>query len=229
MKERKLGLIGRKLGMTQIFDTEGKAIGVTILEMGPNLVMNKRTKATNKNGRTDGYTALQVGFGAKAERLLSSPEKGVLKALGGNDKARRYVRELRVSEETLSKFEVGAEITIKDLDLKAGDLIDAMGITKGKGFQGVVRRYKFAGFNSSHGTHEYFRHGGSIGCRKWPGRVIKGRRMPGHMGDDRVTTQNVRIAEIREDLNVIMVHGSVPGGKNAVIMLRPAIKKNPIA
>ena len=229
MKERKLGLIGRKLGMTQMFDSEGKAIGVTVLEMGPNLVMNKRTKATNKNGRTDGYTALQLGFGPKAERLLSSSEKGVVKALGGNDKARKFVREMRVSEETLAKFEVGAEITLKDVELKAGDLVDLMGQTKGKGFQGVVRRYKFAGFNSSHGTHEYFRHGGSIGCRKWPGRVIKGRRMPGHMGDDRRTTQNVRIAEIREDLNVVLIHGSVPGAKGSLVSIRPAIKKNPIA
>ncbi|MBC7793022.1 MAG: 50S ribosomal protein L3 [Clostridia bacterium] len=215
--------------MTQIFDVDGRAIGVTILEMGPNLVMNKRTKATNKNGKTDGYTALQIGFGLKAERLLSSPEKGVLALIGGHEKARRYVREMRVSEETVSKFELGAEITLKDVEWKAGDLIDCVGQTKGKGFQGVVRRYKFAGFNSSHGTHEYFRHGGSIGCRKWPGRVIKGRRMPGHMGDDRVTTQNVRIAAIREDLNVVLVHGSVPGAKNGLVMVRLAVKKHPHA
>ncbi len=229
MKERKLGLIGRKLGMTQVFDSEGTAIGVTVIELGPNLVMNKRTKATNKNGRTDGYTALQVGFGAKPERLLSSPEKGVVKALGGNDKARRFVKEMRVSEETLSKFEVGAEISLKDVEWKTGDLVDVAGRTKGKGFQGVVRRYKFAGFNSSHGTHEYFRHGGSIGCRKWPGRVIKGRRMPGHMGDDNITTQNVRIAEVRPEQNVVLLHGSVPGGKGALVMIRPAIKFNPVA
>jgi large subunit ribosomal protein L3 len=227
MRERKLGLIGKKLGMTQVFDAEGVAIGVTVIELGPNLVMNKRTKATNKNGRTDGYTALQLGFGQKPERLLRSPEKGVVKALGGNEKARRFVRELRVSEETLAKFELGAEITLKDVEWKTGDLVDIAGRTKGKGFQGVVRRYKFAGFNSSHGTHEYFRHGGSIGCRKWPGRVIKGRRMPGHMGDDNITTQNIRIAEVRAEQNLLLVHGSVPGAKGSLVMVRPAIKFNP--
>jgi large subunit ribosomal protein L3 len=229
VKERKLGLIGRKLGMTQVFDSEGTAIGVTVIELGPNLVMNKRSKTTNKNGRMDGYTALQLGFAQKPERLLNSPEKGVVKALGGNEKARRFIKELRVSEATLSKFEVGAEISLKDVEWKVGDLVDVAGRTKGKGFQGVVRRYKFKGFNASHGTHEYFRHGGSIGCRKWPGRVIKGRRMPGHMGDDNITTQNIRIAEVRPEQNVILVHGSVAGGKNAVVVVRPAIKFNPEA
>ncbi|MEZ0310219.1 MAG: 50S ribosomal protein L3 [Myxococcota bacterium] len=228
MKERQLGLIGRKLGMTQVFDKDGTAIGVTVIELGPNLVMNKRTKATNKNGRTDGYTALQLGFGNKPERLLSSPEKGVVKALGGNEKARRVVRELRVSDATLAKFEVGAEISLKDVEWKIGDLVDVAGRTKGKGFQGVVRRYKFKGFNASHGTHEYFRHGGSIGCRKWPGRVIKGRRMPGHMGDDNVTAQNVRIAEVRPEQNVVLLHGSVPGAKGSVVVIRPAVKFNPL-
>ncbi len=228
MRERKLGLIGKKLGMTQVFTAEGVAIGVTVIELGPNLVMNKRTKATNKNGRTDGYTALQLGFAQKPERLLNSPEKGTVAKLGGNEKARRFIRELRVSEETLSKFEVGAEIGLKDVEWKTGDLVDVAGRTKGKGFQGVVRRYKFKGFNASHGTHEYFRHGGSIGCRKWPGRVIKGRRMPGHMGDDNITMQNVRIAEVRGEQNLLLVHGSVPGGKNGLVTIRPAIKRNPL-
>lgn len=228
MKERKLGLLGKKLGMTQIFDDEGRMLGVTVLEMGPCLVMNKRSKAANKNGRTDGYTALQLGFDPKPTRKVNKPEEGALKAVGGKENARRFVRELRVSDATLAKFEVGGQVTLKDTELTDGSLVDVIGQTKGKGFQGVFRRYGFKGFNASHGTHEYFRHGGSIGCRKWPGRVMKGRRMPGHMGDERVTTQNVRIAKVRADENLLLVHGSVPGAKGSYVMVRPAIKKHPL-
>ncbi|MEK7704688.1 MAG: 50S ribosomal protein L3 [Myxococcota bacterium] len=227
MKERKLGILGKKVGMTQVFEN-GEAFGVTALELGPCVVLGKRTKANNAHGRTDGYTALQLGFDTKPERKVNKPQAGQLKAVGGNDHARRFVTELRVSEATLAKFEVGAQITLKDLGLKAGDLIDVMGTTKGKGFQGVLRRHNFSGFPATHGTHEYFRHGGSIGNRKWPGRVFKGRRMPGHMGDLRVTTQNVRVVAVREDDNVLLVHGSVPGAKNGYVTVRPAIKSNPI-
>jgi large subunit ribosomal protein L3 len=228
MRERKLGLLGKKIGMTQVFDDEGRALGVTVIEMGPCLVMNKRTKAANKKGRTDGYTALQLGFDKKRERSTNKPEQGIAKALGGPDKARRFVREMRTNEENVAKFEVGAEIGLKDMGWTKGQLVDVAGRTKGKGFQGVFRRYGFKGFNASHGTHEYFRHGGSIGCRKWPGRVIKGRRMPGHMGDDNVTTQNVQIAAVRENDNLLLLLGSVPGAKGSYVTVRPAIKKNPL-
>ena len=221
MKERKLGLIGRKLGMLSIFNDKNESIPVTVLELGPCVVLAKRTLAR------DGYNALQLGFGEKSTEKVNKPEAGQLRALpGGLEKAREHVVELRVSEKTLGKFELGTDISLKDLGLKVGDLIDVTGTSKGKGFQGVVRRYSFKGFNSSHGTHEYFRHGGSIGCRKWPGRVFKGRKMPGHMGDLRVTTQNLTIAQVREDDNVLLVHGAVPGHKNGNITVRPAIKFN---
>lgn len=224
MKERKLGLLGKKIGMTRIFGDDGESLGVTVVEVGPCIVLAKRTISKN------GYNALQVGFGACRTDKVNKPEMGHLKAAGGLEKAaRRFVSELRVSEETLAKFEIGQEITLKDMGVKVGDLIDVAGISKGRGFQGVVRRYHFAGFNATHGTHEYFRHGGSIGCRKWPGRVFKGRRMPGHMGDRRVTVQNIRVAQVRESDNLLLVHGSVPGAKNTFMTVRPAIKRNPLA
>lgn len=223
MKERKLGLLGKKLGMTRIFDTAGNSVGVTVLALGPCLVVGKRTQDK------DGYTALVLGFDDKPERKVNKAEAGVMKAAGGVEKAKRYIRELRVSNETLAKFEVGQLVTLGDLDLKAGDMVDVAGQSKGKGFQGVMKRYHFKGFRATHGTHEYFRHGGSIGCRKWPGRVFKGRKMPGHMGDRAVTTQNIRIAQVRTDENVLVLHGSVPGAKNGYLVVRAAIKYHPEA
>ncbi|HET6346202.1 MAG TPA: 50S ribosomal protein L3 [Myxococcota bacterium] len=223
MKERKLGILGKKLGMTLVFDEAGQSLGVTVLELGPCVVLGKRSE------ERDGYNALQLGFDQKRADKVNKPEEGALKAAGGKEKARRHVMELRVSAANLGKFEVGAEVSLKDLGLKAGDLVDVMGTSKGKGFQGVMKRHHFGGFRATHGTHEYFRHGGSIGCRKWPGRVFKGRKMPGHMGDRRVTTQNIRVAQVREEENVLLLHGSVPGAKNGYILVRPAIKRNPLA
>lgn len=228
MKERKLGILGKKLGMTRVFVEGGRALGVTVLELGPCPVLYKRSPEKRDTGKTDGYRALQLGFDPKLERKVNKAEAGHLRNIGGPSKAQRYVRELRVSQETLDKFEVGGEVTLKDLGFKAGDRIDVTGKSKGKGFQGVMRRYNFAGYSATHGTHEYFRHGGSIGCRKWPGRVFKGRKMPGHQGDRRVTTQNIRVVEVREEENVLLVKGSVPGSKNGYLLVRPAIKTNPL-
>ena len=223
MKERKLGILGKKIGMTMVFAEDGQSLGVTVLEVGPCLVIGKRTK------ERDGYVALQLGFHDKRADKVNKPEEGHLKAAGGKEKAKRFVHELRVSEATLAKFEIGQDVLLKDLALKVGDLVDVQGTTIGKGFAGVMKRHHFGGFRATHGTHEYFRHGGSIGCRKWPGRVFKGRKMPGHMGDRTRTTQNIRIAQVREEENVILLHGSVPGAKNGYITLRAAIKKNPVA
>jgi len=230
MKERKLGILGRKVGMTRVFKDDGTSLGVTVLEVGPCMVISKRTAEQNGDGKTDGYTALQLGFDQKPEKKINKPEAGHLKAAGGNEKARRHVRELRVTAEVAAKFEVGQEVTLADLELQVGDLIDVTGKSKGKGFQGVMKRYNFSGAATmTHGTHEFFRHGGSIGCRKWPGRVFKGRKMPGQMGNERVTTQNIEIVDVRPEENVLLVNGSVPGAKNGYLMVRPAIKKNPYA
>ena len=228
MKERKLGLLGKKIGMTRMFNDKGQAMGVTILELGPCTILRKRSTAQHAKNKTDGYTALQVGFAAKKQKKLNKADTGTFKTLGV-EKAREFVRELRTNPETAAKYEAGADLTLKDLGLKIGDLIDVTGQSKGKGFQGVFRRYGFKGHNATHGTHEYFRHPGSIGCRKWPGRVFKGRRLPGHMGDRKVTTQNIQVVGIREEENLIFVEGSIPGSKNSYILVRPAIKSNPTA
>lgn len=218
MKERKLGLIGRKVGMTQVFTDKGACTGVTVLELGPCRVVAKRTQ------ERDGYWALALGFGERKAKKVNRPLAGTLKAAGGTESARRHVVELRVTAETAAKFEVGQDVTLADVGLEAGHKVDVTGTSKGKGFQGVMKRHNFGGFRATHGTHEYFRHGGSIGCRKWPGRVYKGRKMPGHMGDVRTTTQNVRIVQVRGDNNVLLLEGSVPGCKGALVMVRPAIK-----
>ena len=204
--------------MTQVFGEDGVCTGVTVLELGPCKVVAKRT--VDK----DGYNALALGFGALKANKVSKPLAGTLKAAGGVDSARRHVVELRVTSETAAKFEVGQDVALADLGLEAGQKVDVTGTSKGKGFQGVMKRHNFGGFRATHGTHEYFRHGGSIGCRKWPGRVYKGRKMPGQMGDRRVTTQNVRIVQVRTDDNVLLLEGSVPGTKEGLIMVRPAIK-----
>ena len=227
MKERKLGILGRKVGMTRVYNEAGSALGVTVIELGPCVVLQKRTTGETAKGRTDGYTALQIGFDPKPERKVNEPEKGHVKAAGGVEKARRFVREVRVSEATAGKFEVGSDITLGDLDLSTGDKVDVTGRSIGKGFQGVVRRYGFRGFHATH-DHEFLRHGGSIGCRKSPGRVFKGRKMPGHMGNRRVTTQNLKVVQVREEENLLLVHGSVPGAKNGYVLVRAAIKKNPL-
>lgn len=218
MKERKLGLIGRKVGMTQVFSENNVCTGVTVLELGPCKIVAKRTV------ERDGYNALALGFGERKAKKVNKPLEGTLQAAGGIEAARRHVVELRVTQETAAKFAVGQDVTLADVGLSAGDKVDVTGTSKGKGFQGVMKRHNFGGFRATHGTHEYFRHGGSIGCRKWPGRVYKGRKMPGHMGDVRVTTQNVRIVQVRGDDNVLLLEGAVPGCKGALVTVRPAIK-----
>jgi large subunit ribosomal protein L3 len=221
---KKLGLLGKKVGMTRVFGADGQAFGVTVVELGPCTVLGKRTKAKTEKGRVDGYTALRLGFDQKPERKVNKAEEGTLQKIGGKAKARRFVRELRVDEETLAKFEVGNDISLKDLDWKVGEKVDVTGISKGKGFQGVFKRFHHSGHNASHGTHEYFRHPGSIGNRKWPGRVMKGRGMPGQMGDDVVTTQNIPLVEVRTDDNLVFLWGAVPGPKDGYVLIRPAVK-----
>src|ERR1051326_1560438 len=166
-----LGLIGKKLGMTQVFAKGGELVPVTVIQAGPCTVVQKRTV-----GR-DGYSALQLGFDeAKAQRLTKAAREHRKKA----GKMPRVLREFRDAGDAL---EVGAEIKIGDI-FKEGDLVDVTGMSKGHGYQGVIKRHRFSGFPATHGTHEYFRHGGSIGNRTHPGRVFKNKRMAGHMGDD---------------------------------------------
>jgi large subunit ribosomal protein L3 len=211
-----LGLIGRKLGMTQFFDEDGTINRVTAVEAGPCVVVSKRTP------ERDGYTALQIGFEDIPDRLVTMPVRGQYTKAGSEPK--RIMREIRVSDEVAAQYKVGDQLTV-DQVFKVGDRVDVVGTSKGRGFSGVVRRYHFAGSVSTHGSHEYFRHGGSIGQNMTPGRVFKGVKMPGQHGNKRITTQNMRIVGVDVDANVILIRGSVPGAKKSFVMVRGAVKK----
>jgi large subunit ribosomal protein L3 len=208
------GLIGRKIGMMQFYNAEGNLIPVTVVETGPCVVVQKKQTAN------DGYDALQVGFGSKKAQRVNKAGQGHMAKAGKG--AFEVLKEFRVADVT--QYEVGQEIKAGDL-FKVGDRIDVSGISKGHGFSGVIKRWAFAGFPGSHGTHEYFRHGGSIGNRSYPGRVRKGKKMAGHWGNERVSTQNLEVVEIRAEENLLLVHGAVPGAKRGVVILRPAVKK----
>jgi large subunit ribosomal protein L3 len=208
-KSAKLGLIGKKLGMTQVF-VGGALVPVTVIQAGPCTVVQKRTP------EHDGYSGVQLGFGEiKAQRLTRAGRehrKNAGKMVG-------VLREFRGGGE----LEVGTQLSVADL-FQEGDLVDVTGITKGRGYQGVIKRHHFSGFPATHGTHEYFRHGGSIGNRTHPGRVFKNKRMAGQMGAERVTAQNLAIVGIRADDNVLLVRGAVPGGRTGILFIRPAVK-----
>ena len=208
------GLLGRKVGMTQFYNAEGNLIPVTVVETGPCIVVQKKQAAT------DGYDALQMGFGSKKTQRVNKAEQGHMAKAGKG--AFEVLKEFRV--ENVAQYEVGQEIKAGDL-FKVGDRIDVSGISKGLGFAGVIKRWSFAGFPGSHGTHEYFRHGGSIGNRSYPGRVRKGKKMAGHWGNEKVSTQNLEVVEIRAEENLLLIRGAVPGAKRGVVILRPAIKR----
>jgi large subunit ribosomal protein L3 len=215
-KERKLGLLGKKLGMTQIFDAgEGKRYGVTVVELGPCVVLAK------KDAQKDGYSALQLAFGDVKEKHATKAAIGHAKK--GNTGPKRWVREFRVSAEIAGKYEVGNTVSAADL-FKEGEFVDITAKTKGRGYQGVVRRWGMHGFPATHGTHEFFRHGGSIGNREFPGRVFKNRKMAGQYGNEKMTVQNVKIIRVVADKNLVLVHGAVPGGTEQLVVLRPAVK-----
>ena len=212
----KMGLLGRKLGMTQVFHEDGTALGCTVLALGPCVVTGQRTPDKN------GYAAVQLGFEAIAPRLARRSESGYSKK-AGMDQVPRVLREVRLDAGEVGKFEVGKVLRAADV-FKAGDVVDAVGVTKGKGYQGVIKRHKMAGFRATHGTHEFFRHGGSIGCRLTPGRVHKGKRMTGHMGDRNYTASDLVIVKVLDEQGVVVVKGAVPGPRNGLVLLKGSTK-----
>lgn len=209
-----LGLIGKKLGMTQRFVEGGNLVPVTVIETGPCTVVQVRTVDR------DGYDALQVGFGSRREKNLPKATRNHMAKAGRSNFGKLLEFRLREAGE----WQVGQEIKLADL-FKVGDQIDVTGTSKGKGFQGVMKRHNFAGHRATHGTHESFRGPGSVGCRSYPGRIFKGKRMDGHMGQDTTTTQNLRIVEVRADDNLLMVKGAIPGAKGCQVVVRPAVKR----
>ncbi len=207
------GLIGTKLGMTQLFDEEGQVVPVTAVKAGPCTVVQLRSRDR------DGYEAVQVGFGSRRENTVSKAFRGHCKAAG--DVTFRMLAEFRTTN--ASEFSVGQEIKITDI-FRAGDVVDVTGTTKGRGFAGVMKRHGFGGQSATHGTHESFRGAGSVGACAYPGRVFKGKKMPGHMGVRRRTTQNLVVVKVDENESVLFVRGAVPGGKNGEILVKKAVK-----
>ena len=202
-----MGLLGKKVGMSRMYSEGGEVIPVTVIETGPCVVLQKKT--VDK----EGYSAIQVGFGPKKESRLNKPMAGHLKsaAKGGF----YHIREFRVKD--TAQYEVGQEIMASDL-FKAGDLVDIQSTTKGRGFQGVVRRYGFKGGRATHGSM-FHRAPGSIGCSAWPSRVIKGKKMPGHMGTNMVTKKNCMVIDVRPEQNVMVIKGGVPGAKQGLVQI----------
>jgi large subunit ribosomal protein L3 len=209
----KIGLLGKKIGMTQVFADDGEAVPVTVIQTGPCHVIGTRTQ------ERDGYTAVVLGFDEKPVRLATKAEAGAMKASGLPPQ--RFVRELRLPAEEVAKYTVGQVLGPKDV---FGDNapLDIEGTSKGKGYQGVIKRHHMKGMTRAHGTHEYFRHGGSIGCRLTPQRVHKGKRMAGQMGNEKVSIQNLQLFRILPDENVILVRGAVPGAANDYVVVTNA-------
>ena len=210
------GVLGKKLGMTQVFTANGDRAAVTAIHAGPCVVIDKLTPEKH------GYAAVKVGFAEKPMRLVKKPELGPFTKAGL--KPQRFVRELRIEAADLDKFEVGKPVAL-DQVFKPMSYIDVEGTSKGKGFQGVMKRHHMPGFRASHGTHEFFRHGGSVGCRLTPGKVHKGKRMGGQMGNVKRTVQNLVLVEIDMAENVLLVRGSIPGARNGYVVIRNAKKK----
>ena len=217
MANQSMGLVGRKLGMTQIFDANGNVTPVTVIEVGPNTVL----RAKSEGGR-DGYNALQLTFGAKKASRHTKADLGQF-AKAGIEGGVRVIREIRVGAEQVAAHAVGTQITVGDV-FTVGERVDVCGSSKGRGFAGVMKRHNFAGFERSHGVHEYFRHGGSIGTRLTPGMTLKGKKMPGQMGAVKTTVQNLQVARIDVERNLIFVRGGVPGATGAFITVRKAVK-----
>ena len=203
------GILGKKVGMTQIFTEAGELIPVTVIEATPNVVLQVKTV------ETDGYNAIQVGFDDKREVLSNKPAKGhVAKA---NTAPKRFIREFK----NVEGLEVGAEITVDTFE--AGDIVDVTGTSKGKGFQGVIKRHGQSRGPMAHGSR-YHRRPGSMGGASFPSRVFKGKALPGQMGGDRITIQNLEVVKVDAERNVILIKGNVPGSKKSLVEIKTAIK-----
>lgn len=202
-----IGILGKKIGMTQIFDTEGQAVAVTVVQAGPCPVVAVRTPEQN------GYSAVLLGFGAVKAHKLSKPVRGLFEK--NKIEPKRTLREFRLDK--ADGYELGQEIRVDMFE--AGEKINVSGVSKGKGFAGVMKRHHFGGQQFSHGTSVEHRHGGSSGAISYPGRVFPGKRMPGHMGTDKVTVKNLTVMAVDPENNLLLVKGAVPGGKNSLVAL----------
>jgi large subunit ribosomal protein L3 len=214
MSARK-GLFGRKVGMTQVFGPDGNRIPVTVLEVGPCPIIRIKTE----NG-PDGYNAAVVGFGPRKAKHVNKPMQGQFNKAGVEFLS--HTKEMRISAEEAAEIEAG--MVLDASVFQAGQTVDVVGKTKGRGFTGVIKRHNFHEPKASHGTHEVFRHGGSLGMRTTPGRVFLGKKMAGHYGDERVTIQNLVIYSVESERNLVVVRGSVPGPNGGLLWIQEAAR-----
>jgi large subunit ribosomal protein L3 len=205
-------LIGKKIGMTRVYDDAGRQVPVTVVQVGPCVVTQR------KSAKPDGYEAIQIGFGERKESRTTKPQQGHFKKAGA--KPQQIVREVRVAADETAK--AGDVLTAKVFE--GVKFVDVLGHTKGRGFQGVVKRFRFAGGRASHGGG-WNRKPGSIGNREWPARVFKNKRLPGHMGSVDITTQNLRVVKVLADDHALLLEGAVPGPMGGIVLVRKAIKK----
>ena len=206
------GLLGKKLGMTQVWDANNKLVPVTVIEAGSNVVTQI------KNVETDGYVAIQVAFGAIKPTKVDKPTAGHFEKAGVNP--RRYLAEIRTAD--AADYSVGQELGVEVFEV--GSKLDVVGTSKGKGFSGHMKRHGFAGVSASHGAHRNHRKPGSIGMSSTPGRVFKGKKMAGRMGTDRVTTLNLTLHSVDAEKGLLLVKGAVPGPKGQLVFVRNAVK-----
>ena len=212
----KIGIIGRKRGMTRVFTDEGNSVPVTVIEASPNRVTQV------KNADTDGYNSVQVTIGTRRAILVNKPVAGHYAKAGVE--AGEGLWELRMPES--EEVEAGAELKVDMFE--AGELVDVTGTSKGKGFAGAVKRHNFRMQDATHGNSLAHRAPGSIGQCQTPGRVFKGKKMAGHMGDERVTTQNLEVVRVDSERNLILIKGAVPGAAGGAVVVRPSVKANPV-
>ena len=202
-----MGLLGKKIGMTRVYNEMGSVIPVTVIEAGPCKVLQVKSESN------DGYNAIQVGFGEKRAKRITKPLAGHFRK--ADTEGFYNIREFRIQNP--EDYQIGQDINISEL-FKTGDVIDVQGVSKGKGFQGVMKRHGFSGGPGGHGS-KFHRRPGSIGMSAWPGRVVKGKKLPGRMGTDTVLKKNVLIVDVRDDENIILVKGPVPGAKQGLLKL----------
>jgi large subunit ribosomal protein L3 len=202
-----MGILGKKVGMTRVYDEVGQAVPVTVIEAGPCKILQVKTKAA------DGYSAIQVGFGEKKASRVNQAMAGHLKK--SNSDGYYFIREFRTDSD--STYEVGQAVTLSDV-IKIGEKVDVQGTSKGRGFQGVIKRHGFGGGGSGHGSM-FHRAPGSIGCSAYPARVVKGKKMPGRMGNDTVLRKNVIVVDVRAEENVVLLKGPLPGAKNGLLKI----------
>src|SRR5438876_10800079 len=205
-----IGLLGQKIGMTSVYDANGRLRPVTVIVAGDNVLLRRLT------GENEGYSALQVGFGAQKESRVTKQLLGEFKKAGSEPK--RFVREFRLDADSPE-----GEINLSVTQLQTGDYVDVIGRSKGKGFQGVMKKHNFHGQGAAHGSKTH-RRIGAVGNRSTPGRIWKNRGMPGHLGDERVTVQNLQVMQVREADDIILISGALPGANGSYVIVRPAIK-----